>query len=486
MVRVFTIICCVVFSLWCVGQMACQTQISTEPQAERALTDGGTEPTTPKDASVEAAPEPAVQEQMPEPEPEPLKWAMDTLTKALPAGVSHELALPALTGGVGAPALTLKQAPQGVVLQDGKLQVAFSYDQKDAISFEVIAKAGEEEAALKVSLTPTMPKWTTLPTDNGPSMRANPAMALAGKRLLVLGGFLQGTSGSNDLWSFDRESKTWKEITNKGDQPPAAGVFRWVVTSVKEEGQKIEGLVVQAMLGNNEGHNVSYKFAIDDHEATWTKLKVDGTLPTGFEGLAIGVVGYDPKLETVFLFGGINPVQSTASSRLFLGKVTGDSIKWEDKTPQTFPPARYGAQFGMDPVNGRLFVASGTGVGGALTDVWVLHTRDEKGPRWEELKPEGTFTGRQNGALLVDVIHNRIFIWGGSAGGFAPTDVSTLSLDEKPLKWHALPTPPLVPLRTSIYGASDPLTGESFIGFGRSSNFVKDLYSFHPNPPQSK
>lgn len=481
----FIMVACLLMALcWLVGHSACQPVPSTEPQSEQSTVDSGTETTPEKKVQVEARPEPTIKEQAPE--PTPFKWAQDKLEKELINGITHVVSLPAVEGGAGQATLALKKAPDSVKLENGKLVVRFTYQEKDPVSFEVVATSGNKEATLNVTLTPRLPVWTKLPVPatDGPPGRANPAMALAGKRLLVFGGFLQGTSGSNDLWSFDREAKTWKEVKGTGELPPKAGVFRWVVTNVEDNGNKVEGLVVQAMVGNNVANNDTFRFVINDHAATWTKLKVEGTLPTGFAGLMIGAVGYEPKQKAVMLFGGLNYANRTISSQLFVGTVNGDAIKWEDKTPTPSPPARYGSQFGTDPVAGRLFVVSGTGAAGALTDIWVLHMNDARGLRWVEIKPEGNFTGRQNGALLVDVPHNRIFVWGGSAGGFAPASVSTLSFDDEKLKWEEIATPPEVQLRTSIYGASDPVTGESFIGFGRSSTFMQDLWSFQPAAPK--
>jgi hypothetical protein len=465
------ILCCVLCFLAWTSQLACVTSPPDELQKEQ----------TPTDANRELLPEkPVTKEEVPE--PAPLRWATSSFHKKLLTGVTHTIVLPTLEGGTEKTTLTLNKAPVSVVLKEGKLVVRLSYNSKTPISLEVIASSGVEKEVLSVTLTPLPPVWTKLPQKDGPSSRANQSMALAGKRLLVFGGFLQGTTGSNDLWSFDRKTKAWKEIKTTGELPPKGGVFRWVVTKVEEDGKKVEGLIVQAMIGTSTPHNDSYRFVIEEHNATFVKLKVEGTLPLGFAGLVLGAVGYDAQKKSVMLFGGLNAYGNQLSNKLYVGTVNKNSIKWVDKTPRLSPPPRFGSQFGVDPVSGRLFVASGSGASGPLADIWVLYMRDANGPRWVELKPEGGFVGRRNGALLVDVLHNRIFIWGGGGSDFPPLSVSVLCLNDKKLKWEVSSVPTELSIRTSIYGVSDPVTGESFLGFGRNPRFLRDLWSFQPVP----
>ncbi|MCB9641631.1 MAG: hypothetical protein H6728_00940 [Myxococcales bacterium] len=429
-----------------------------------------------QDAS-ESTPEAPPQEPIPE-GPTPLAWESTKVQKTLSAGRHEVLDLPALSGGTAPYQVQLETAQDGISLENNQLKVRLSYQATSPIVVSILAKdSKQQEAKLEIELTVHSVTWAPVANTDGPSGRANPAMALAGNYLLVLGGYLPSGAGSNDVWSWDRTQKTWQSTTASGDIPPIAGVFRWAVTHVEEK--KAEGVVVQSMDSQNAPNSEVYKFTWEPGKIVWQKLTQEGQTPDGF---VISAVGYDPQNKKLFLFGGLFVRFSAPSADLYSLQINGDKAVWTKHQPDTNPPGRYGAQFAMDEVNGRFFVVSGTGKNGTLRDAWWLDTRGANGPVWHEITAETQLTGRQNGALLLDVKGNRLFVWGGAAGGVAPVSMSVLCLDDPKPTWEEIPTVNAPGGRTSIYSAFDPQTGEGFIGFGRAPNFLRDVWSLQPVP----
>ena len=465
------------FSLLC---SACTGPATSTEQAKEVATEGVSteveQESLKSDASVvEEAPEPVIEKA------EPLAWSTTTLEKTLPAGAVHRIPLPETTGGEGKISFFLKtkNTIDGLSIDGKELVIRFSYNASVQESFEVIAEDEKKQSAsLSVKINTTIPEWTKLSFLDGPTGRANPAMALAGDRLLMLGGFV-AAGGSSELWMYQLSKKSWTLAKASGDVIPEGGVFRWVVTSIEEDGNKVEGLVVQGMSSSQAPITGTYRFVINGTDVSWTKLQEEGTVPTP---RAISAIGYSSKKKMLVLFGGIT-LSGKPDNITYTMKLNGDKAVWETPTLQFKPPARYGSQFGVDPVHGRLYVVSGTAENqGPLTDTWVLHMDREEGMLWQEIKAKTPILWRQNGALFVDVMHRRLLIWGGANGTVAFGDLDALCLDDKEPTWEKVGNITNPPTRTSIYSACNPTTGKCYTGGGRTPTLLNDLWSLDTAP----
>ncbi len=449
---------------------------TTEPATEKAPTEStSTENTEMTDAG-ERLPEQA-QESIPE-NPSPLAWDTPTFQQTVAGGRFYTLTLPTVTGGKPPYQYALLGTPDGVTLTEKGLSVRLAYGTTSPLTFAVQAKDSQgQEAKLDITLTQKSPQWTALSSAEGPAARANPAFALTSRHLFVLGGYLDGGSGSNDVWAWDRKQSTWQQATATGDLPPKAGTFRWVIKRSTEE--QVEGLLLQGMSSQNDPYNDVYAFVWKPGSIAWTKLVTEGSAPYD---LILSAVGHDSKKDRTYLFGGLLTSFGSPSADLFSLQIVDQKAIWTKHSPPLSPPARYGAQFVMDEKNARLFVVSGTGKSGTLQDAWWLSTSEMGDPVWKEIQAEGRLSGRQNGALFYDAEGNRLFVWGGAAGGVAPISLFALCLDDPKPRWEEVGSLQAPGSRTSIYSVSDATTGESFVGFGRNPNFLRDLWSFQPNP----
>lgn len=410
-------------------------------------------------------------------------WPEKTFKHTVMAGFTQMVPLPKATGGKEPYTYRMTKSAEGVTLKDNTLQVRLKYSASTPVELQVVVRdANQKEATLDVQLTNYIPEWSSLPMTDGPPARANPAMDVAGRKILVFGGYLQGNTGSNDLWIYDRDTQKWTMAKATGKPPRKGGVYRWAVTKVEKKGDYIEGVVAQVNSGN-VGYNTVHAFALEGGNVVWKELISHGDPPSG---LALSSAGYDPVKRRFYLFGGGNLQTNRLSNDLFSFSYSMSTgiADWVKHTMKTSPTARFGSQFAMDQVNGKLYVVGGTAARSRPADVWVLSTR-KSNLEWKEIKVEGTFVGRQNGAAVLDIPNQRLFVWGGSGGGFPPAGVATFCLKDAKPTWELLPTPQKLKPRTSTYGISDPVTGETFIGFGRRPTFLSDLWLFRTHPPST-
>lgn len=467
------------FFLFLVPWAACQTTISQEPQGEKPP-EGGRETSQEAlaDAASESPPEPTPEAA---PEVEALRWEKALWEADIPAGRLFPLDLPKRLGGKEPITLRLAKAIPEISTDKGLLFARLAYQGPTEIQAQVIAEDSQgQTAALEIRLRLVLPKMEPIPipTQQGPSARANPALALSGQTLLVFGGYLESGLGSSEMWLLDQSANQWTLATPEGDQPPAYGAFRIAVTS-ERAASPIEGVILQG--SNAQGNQINphvFRFQIQGGKVVWKRLLSKGETPS--PNLFLSSFGYDQKNKRFLLFGGII---IEARNDLFTFTLQGEEVEWKKHVLPGGPGPRYASLYVVDPKGERLLIASGdtlrTGAERFPADLWSLSFAGELW--WDEITVSGTYQGRRNGILLLDTPGDRLFLWGGARDSSAPLELKAVHFgDSKPM-WETVPFQGPDP-RTSVHSASDPSSGQSIFGFGRDPSFLRDLWSFQPTP----
>lgn len=422
--------------------------------------------------------------------PGPLKWGKGSLSPQLDQGRPYQINLPAVSGGTPPYQYKLQNSDsKGISLQDSKLNVTLPYQAKvTPLQLQVVVEdQNQQQATLDVTLVGYLPQFEQipLPAQNAPKARANPAIALAGEQILVFGGFLENGAGSNEMWVYNRSQKTWFVAQAKGTLPKAYGAHRMAIDRIDPTSQSIKGVVFQGMSADGSAVDASmYRFVLEKQTITWSKLPYAGEAPN--PKLVLSTFGYDQHNKRFVLFGGIEFQFGKFPTDVYTMKTQGGKAVWKTHKLPNPPAARFGALYAMDSSRKRFFIASGDTQRGGLDrfpdDLWSLSLEGEK-LAWTKYSIQGTYAGRRNGVLLVDAPANRVFLWGGATGTVAPVDLSVVNLDSKTPTWETVPSNgPEV--RTSTAGVSDPTSGHGFLGFGRTPNFLRDMWRLRTHAPE--
>src|ERR1035438_7380026 len=123
-------------------------------------------------------------------------------------------------------------------------------------------------------------------------------------------------------------------------------------------------------------------------------------------------MAYDAAHGQVVMFGGgIGPE--------FLNDTwVWDGSNWAQKSPQTSPSPRFYPAMAYDAAHGQVVLFGGTGprtgaasYGPALNDTWVWD-----GSNWTQKSPQSSPRVRDSTALVYDVVHGQIVLFGGFGG----------------------------------------------------------------------
>ncbi|TNE50257.1 MAG: hypothetical protein EP343_08870 [Deltaproteobacteria bacterium] len=412
---------------------------------------------------------------------QPLQWKLSTYEKALDQGRPYVLSLPQVSGGLPPYSYEVLGLKDGrVSLKERQLHVTLPYEEKSsAVSLQVVVTDQKQQAAhLLVKLAGFKPRFEkiALPETNAPKARANPAVALAGETILVFGGYLPNGQGSNDMWMFQRNTKTWTLAKASGTLPLAYGAHRMAIDRYDSDTQTIKGVVFQGMSADATSVDAAmYRFVLVGGNVTWSKLPYSGQAPSS--NLVLSSFGYDVHHKRFVLFGGIEFQFGESPTAVYTMRTQGGKAVWEKHELSNHPGQRYGSLFAMDPAKKRFLIASGDtqrpGLERFPGDLWSLSLGEKL--VWKKLAIGGSYPGRRNGVMLVDAPANRVFLWGGSDGRFAPVDLNVVCLDASKPTWESVPgeSPEA---RTSTAGDSDPSSGAGFLGFGRSPTFLRDFW----------
>jgi len=140
----------------------------------------------------------------------------------------------------------------------------------------------------------------------------------------------------------------------------------------------------------------------------WTRQ-----IPQNFPPERTGhAMAYDSTHGQVVMFGGgIGPE--------FLNDTwVWDGSNWAQKSPQTSPSPRFYPAMAYDAAHGQVVLFGGTGprtgaasYGPALNDTWVWD-----GSNWTQKSPQSSPRVRDSTALVYDVVHGQIVLFGGFGG----------------------------------------------------------------------
>jgi hypothetical protein len=169
----------------------------------------------------------------------------------------------------------------------------------------------------------------------------------------------------------------------------------------------------------------------------WSVIETDGMAP---RASVLPAMVYDPKRDSIFLFGGWATGADKPSGELW-------TVSLNDKGPRTWKrlvdgaPARNGCVMVLDAKRDRLLVFGGDGGPDAklgftpLNDLWAIELR---GGTWSKLTSNGDVPApRWNLAGAVDNAGGRMFVFGGAGHlhGALVRDNFVFELDMAQLKW---------------------------------------------------
>lgn len=331
--------------------------------------------------------------------------------------------------------------------------------------------------ARALAFTPLAP-WT--PGATGPLAREYFSMwvdPLAPDRLWLYGGFhyvpRQFTTG-HDVWSLDLVNEAW---TAHADGPerglPGAGLARLPDGRVYRYG----GLNFNAIPNERDTPFVLHRVDTSTAGLSFTEPSVRGRAygdyhPSFFHhprtNKLYAVCGLNDQVGAHCDVSAYDPVAETFTAVT----VTGPA-----------PIGRNGHFWAYDQATDRLIIFSGEGYPGTNNcrncqqDTWALELGTTPF-RWVQLTASGAPVGRRNGAYVLDPLHHRLFVWGGTPDGrnSAP-GLWALDLTPGQEAWHEVPTTGDVRVRTSGAAVYDGARRRLLFGFGNNPTPLADLWA---------
>jgi hypothetical protein len=147
--------------------------------------------------------------------------------------------------------------------------------------------------------------------------------------------------------------------------------------------------------------------------------------------------------------------------------------RWsEEAVDGESPPGRNGHFWSYDASTDRFVVFSGEGYPpsaactNCLHDTWTLDLAATPF-RWTQIALDTPNIGRRNGAFVLDPLHHRMFVFGGTNDG-RTTHPGLWALDLTPgeERWHEVPYRGGAPVRTSGAAVFDAARSRILLGFG--------------------
>ncbi len=360
---------------------------------------------------------------------------------------------------------------------DGSLTLHASPDLAGPIALTLRATDARDAAGEQihsVDIPPIGWRNATSWQSAGPEAREHGAMLIdaEGRYALLIGGsgYDPYLEPLGDVWRFDLDANTWSAVTPSGDVPPPGGSRRVA---------QLPGTTTAYLFGGyGEGSGVFGELYRVDHqggEAVFTLVEQVNPPPAR----ALHAFVYDPVTERFFAFGGFGQgvYGDTWSMQL-----DGGVAHWTEHVLAAAPSRRYGFFYGFDADSGRLILfsgAQGTAAVNPAHDTWALDVRSDP-PSWQLLLDEAASPpGRRNGCMIFDPSGPRLWVFGGTPDAMT-TAPGLWSFDARPghEAWAQVVRDGEPPLRSSGFGAYDPLTEQVWLGFGNSSSGVyRDLHA---------
>jgi hypothetical protein len=160
--------------------------------------------------------------------------------------------------------------------------------------------------------------------------------------------------------------------------------------------------------------------------------------------------------------------------------------RWEiaidGNEPDPFWLGRYGHSAVLDVLSNRMIIFGGGGTGGERNDTWALSLSDlESPPHWTQIETQGTLPlSRQGQTAVWDAIGHRMILFSGARGGVMAPFAETWQLDFgfTPPKWTKLAfsgaTPPARWWHAAVFDPSQ----RRMVVFGgdTKTRFLNDLW----------
>lgn len=305
----------------------------------------------------------------------------------------------------------------------------------------------------------------------GPIQREHPVLffdAQNSDKLFLFGGqdFSNPQNSTNDLWTLDLKTETWKLVAQKGMTPGSLGRIA-----------AIPGTKYNVYYGGMKDGIPSgqvFRFSLTGDVANWEKLEMPGF--AGGVPISLGSLAFDLKTNSFVTACGVSDEVTCRVLRIIpsLSKQIGWQLIEADG-PQ--PDARYGFAYAYDQVHSRMVIASGqnqpTEVNGQpvfdqTEDTWSLSISADNKTIWTKLGgPQAP--KRRNGCWAHDTDKNQLYMWGGTADGKTTIEgLYKLDLNDDAKGWSKIETNNLAPIRSSCIGVYDSKRKRILFGFGNT------------------
>jgi N-acetylneuraminic acid mutarotase len=239
--------------------------------------------------------------------------------------------------------------------------------------------------------------WQKLPA--GPKARYALQMVWDShkKRVLLFGGESNPEFKIfDDLWAYSPAKSAWTELKPQGEKP-AKRCYGATCFDTKRKGMWLHG-----------GFNPTFLddlWFFDSDKETWRQVVVKGDKPSPRDGHALH---YNPQTDELILFGGLlDFTKFEVNDELWIFNI--DKQTWSRR--KTGPSARLLACSALDAKHQRLYVNGGFGKGGqgVSGEMW---TYDIAGDAWTQAKDDGPNLG--SGGMVCVPGLNRLFLFGGA------------------------------------------------------------------------
>lgn len=329
------------------------------------------------------------------------------------------------------------------------------------------------------------PTWLKFPGEPGPRYAIDMVWDSAARRVLLYGGANNTESGGQspptieyfgDLWAWYPDTAVWEKLVTQGVAPDARAYYAAAYDS-KRNGMWIHG--------GSRGYALGDMWFFDCEASTWRRVEIVATEQP--EIRAGHTLHYNPKTDELYLFGGVLNWDTMKLSHEFWA-LDCRTREWSRKP--LGPLARFMHLAALDYDDQKYYITGGFGLNAQPVDeklwvydvtsgIWqgrddtvgskvlagrmvyvpsrgfldVLCGNDYRLERRYDLKEQAWSTAKYRSSLpprgfhgmALDPEENRLFICGGTFGGFFGTCVAgdmwmrSLESDEPTLTPMATP-----------------------------------------------
>ena len=251
-------------------------------------------------------------------------------------------------------------------------------------------------------------------------------------RVILFGGAVEveglSVSYSNETWSFNSTTKTWKlfhTITN-----PGLIAHHSMAYSSNHEKIVYFGGLTEA----GDVVNETWIFDCDTNE--WSNVFPILAPPARSDASLY----FDTVNQKFVLFGGYRSNSDYYSNDLWTYDINTNT--WTILNPLESPPESYGHRMVYDPIYRRGILFGGRAVGGVQNDLWVYYYQNNS---WIRIDQEVKPITRYWHTMTYDSTDQQVIILGGRESEYVSTDIlnDTWSFVPSQNTWMELQTTPV-------------------------------------------